>query len=143
MGKRREAMMKLTPAEIDAFLDERHTLVLATLRRDGTPQLTTVWYRWDGEAFWISTNRTRAKYRNIERDARVTVLIDAAPRETSVVAYGIAETMATDEAAYEGALAIVGRYVDDAAAYLDERRNEPRVLIRIKPHEIVSWKLDG
>ena len=143
MGKRREAMMHLTPAEIDAFLDERHTLVLAALRRDGTPQLTTVWYRWDGEAFWISTNRTRAKYRNIERDARVTVLIDAAPRETSVVAYGTAETMATDEAAYEGALAIVGRYVDDAAAYLDERRNEPRVLIRIKPRELVSWKLDG
>ena len=97
MGKRREAMMKLTPAEIDAFLDERHTLVLATLRRDGTPQLTTVWYRWDGEAFWISTNRARAKYRNIERDARVTVLVDAAPRETSVVAYGTAETMAAGQ----------------------------------------------
>ncbi len=135
--------MILTPAEIDAFLDERHTLVLATLRHNGTPQMTTVWYRWDGEALWISTNRTRAKYRNIERDPRVTALIDAPPRETSVAAYGIAETIATDDAAYDGALAIVSRYVDDPRAYLDERRDEPRVLIRIKPHELVSWKLDG
>ena len=42
--------------------------------------MTTVWYRWDGEAFWISTNRDRAKYHNIERDNRVTVLVDAPPR---------------------------------------------------------------
>jgi PPOX class probable F420-dependent enzyme len=134
-------MPELTREEIDAFLAERHTLVIATLRRDGWPQMTTVWYRWDGEAFWISTNRDRAKYRNIERDPRVTVLVDAPPRETSVAAYGRAEIVAEGDDAYEGALAIVVRYVDDAPAYLDERKNDPRVLIRIRPDRIVSWKL--
>ena len=133
--------MQLTAAEIDEFLAERHTLVLATLRRDGAPQLTTVWYRWDGVAFWIATNRTRAKFRNIQRDPRVTVLVDAPPRETSVTAYGVAEAIAEDEAAYDGALAIVTRYVDDPRAYIDQRRDDPRVLIRIEPREIVSWKL--
>ncbi|MBF6600915.1 MAG: PPOX class F420-dependent oxidoreductase [Dehalococcoidia bacterium] len=134
-------MPELTGAEIDAFLAERHTLVIATLRRDGWPQMTTVWYRWDGEAFWISTNRDRVKYRNMERDARVTVLVDAPPRETSVAGYGRAETMARDDDAYEGALRIIERYVDDARAYLEERRGEPRVLIRIRPRKLVSWKL--
>ena len=134
-------MPALTRDEIDAFLDERHTLVIAALRRDGWPQMTTVWYRWDGEAFWISTNRDRAKYKNIERDPRVTVLVDAPPRETSVAAYGRAEPAAYDDDAYEGALAIISRYVDDARAYLDERKNDPRVLIRIRPDRIVSWKL--
>ncbi len=132
--------MKLTPAEIDAFLAEPHTLVIATLRADGTPQLTTVWYRWDGAAFWISTNRTTAKYRHLMRDPRVTVLVDAPPRETSVAGYGRAEVMAADAAAYDGALAIVSRYVDDPAAYLAERRDDPRVLVRITPHELVSWR---
>ena len=134
-------MPALSRDEIDAFLDERHTLVIATLRRDGWPQMTTVWYRWDGEAFWISTNRDRAKYRNIERDPRVTALVDAPPRETSVAAYGRAEPAAYDDDAYEGALAIISRYVDGARAYLDERKNDRCVLIRIRPDRIVSWKL--
>ena len=134
-------MPRLTREEIDAFLDERHTLVLATLGRDGWPQMTTVWYRWDGEAFWISTNRDRAKYRNLQRDLRVTVLVDAPPRETSVAAYGRAEIVAEGDDADEGALAIVGRYVDDSRTYLEERSGEPRVLIRIRPERMVSWRL--
>jgi PPOX class probable F420-dependent enzyme len=134
--------MELSRAEVDAFLAERHTLIIATLRHDGWPQMTTVWYRWDGAAFWISTNRDRAKYRNLRRDARVTVLVDAPPRETSVAAYGRAEEVARDAAAYDGALAIVSRYVDDPRAYLDARRDDPRVLIRIAPERMVTWKLE-
>jgi len=134
--------MDLTRAEIDAFLDERHTLVLATLRHDGWPQVTTVWYRWDGDAFWISTNRDRAKYRNIERDPRVSVLVDAPPREMSVAGYGVAEVVARDSAAYDGTLAIVSRYVEEPLAYIDERRDDPRVLIRIKPRKLVWWRLE-
>lgn len=134
--------MQLTDAEISAFLDERHTLILTTLRRDGTPHMTTVWYRWDGEAFWISTNRDRVKYRHIERDPRVGVLVDAPEREMAVSASGKAVTAATGDDAYDGALAIVSRYVADGAAYLNERRGEPRVLLRIKPDTLMSWKLD-
>src|SRR6185295_18829704 len=112
--------MMLTPAEIAAFLAERHTVIVATLRRDGTPHLTAVWYRWDGAAFWIATDTTTAKYRHLSRDPRITLLVDAPPRETSVVAYGRAEVMALGDAAYSGALAIVSRYVEDGAAYLAE-----------------------
>lgn len=133
-------MARLSEAEIDAFLDERHTLVIATLRDDGTPHLTTVWYRWDGHAFWISTNRDRVKYRNISRDPRASVLIDSPPRETSVAASGKAEVVAQDADAYEGALAIVGRYVEDAETYLEERSGDPRALIRIRPQQMTSWK---
>jgi PPOX class probable F420-dependent enzyme len=132
--------VELTSAEIDAFLAEPHTLVIATLRHDGTPHLATVWYRWDGAAFWISTNGTTAKYRNLTRDPRVTVLVDAPPRETSVAAHGRAEVIASDGAAYAGALTIVSRYEADPVAYLDARKDEPRVLIRITLHKLVSWK---
>jgi PPOX class probable F420-dependent enzyme len=131
----------MTPAEIAAHLDERHTLVIATIRRDGTHQ-TTVWYRWDGEAFWISTNRDRAKYRHIVRDPRVSVLVDDPAGECAVAARGRAEIAGMDDAAYEGALAIVSRYVDDGRAYLAERAGERRVLLRVKPDKLTSWKLE-
>jgi PPOX class probable F420-dependent enzyme len=134
--------VELTRAEIDAFLDERHTLVLATLRPNGTAHLTTIWYRWDGEAFWIATNRNRAKYRHIRRDPRVSALVDDPERETSVSATGQAEIAAMDDEAYDGALAIVSRYVDDGHAYLSARAGEPRVLLRIRPDRTTSWKPD-
>jgi PPOX class probable F420-dependent enzyme len=134
--------MELMQAQIDDFLDGRHTVVVATIRESGRPQLTTTWYRWDGDALWISTNRDRAKYKNLERDRRVTVLVDDPPAETSVVIYGQAEFVAVDEDAYEGALAIVRRYVDDPVGYLAARAGEPRVLIRVRPERMVSWKPD-
>ena len=132
--------MELSRAEIDAFLDGRHTLVLATLRRDGSVHLSTLWYRWDGEAFWMSTNRDRPKYRNIERDPRVSVLVDDPPRQTSVSVSGRIETVAMDDAAPDGALAIVSRYVDDPVAYLAKRASESRVLLRLTPERMTSWK---
>jgi PPOX class probable F420-dependent enzyme len=133
-------MGELSRAEIDAFLAERRTLVLATLRPGGQPHLTTVWYRWDGESFWISTNRDRQKYRNLQRDPRIAVLVDDPAHETSVSAEAIAQPAAFDDDAYDGALAIVARYVEDPRAYLAERAGEPRVLVRIKPVKLVSWK---
>jgi len=133
--------MRLSPPEIEAFLQEPHTLVLATIRADGTPHLSTVWYRWDGEAFWIATNRDRVKFRNIERDARVAVLVDAAARETSVSANGEASVAARGDEAYDGARSIVARYVDDPDGYLRDRAGEPRVLLRIRPDRMSSWTL--
>ena len=82
-----------------------------------------------------------SEVKNIERDPRVTVLVDAPPRETSVAAYGRAEATAYNDDAYEGALAIISRYVEDARAYLVEGKSDPRVLIRIRPDRIVSSKL--
>ena len=135
-------MGELSRPEIERFLEERHTVIVATLRRDGRPHLTTTWYRWDGDAFWLSTNRDRAKYRNLHRDPRVTLLVDNPPAETSVVGYGTAEFVAFDQDAREGALAIVRRYVDDPDGYLAEREGEPRVLIRVRPDRMVTWKPD-
>lgn len=132
-------MGRLTRTQVDEFLAEAHTAVVGTIHPDGRPHLTTVWYRWDGEAFWLATNRTTVKYRNLARDARMTVLVDAPRRETSVAAYGRAEEMARDEGAWEGAMAIVARYEADPAAYLEARRNEPRVLLRMKPDKLVTW----
>ena len=69
--------------------------------------------------------------------------MDDPPRETSVAAYGEAEFAAFDDAAYDGALAIVSRYVDDPEGYLAEREGEPRVLIRMRPDRLVTWKPDA
>src|SRR5687767_15790198 len=66
----------MTGDEIEAFVAGNRKMQLATINRDGTPHLVTMFYAViDGRvAFW--TYRSSQKARNILRDARVTVLVE-------------------------------------------------------------------
>jgi PPOX class probable F420-dependent enzyme len=45
---------------------------MATLRPDGSPQSSVMWFAWDGSRVRFSHTRNRQKYRNLERDPRVS-----------------------------------------------------------------------
>src|ERR1700751_6353459 len=62
--------------KIEAFLAEPRNIVVAGIRRDGRPQLTPNWFYWDGERFYVSTTRGRAKYAVFRRDRRAQLAID-------------------------------------------------------------------
>jgi hypothetical protein len=62
--------MPLDEDTLQRFLARRRNAVIATNRRDGPPQLSTVWYRWTGEVFHISTQRDLHKTVNLRRDPR-------------------------------------------------------------------------
>jgi hypothetical protein len=57
----------MTPEQIDALLSNPTMRSLAQTGPEGPPQLTVVWYLWDGESFRFSTTRNRAKFHNIKR----------------------------------------------------------------------------
>ena len=69
--------IRLTDDEAAELLAAGGKLQLATINPDGTPHLVTMYYAVvDGRiAFW--TYRTSQKARNLERDPRVTCLIEA------------------------------------------------------------------
>ena len=66
---------QLTPENVDAFLKKPIITNLATINRDGSPQVTPVWHLYDGEKIRIMSASTAVKVRNIQRDARVTLSI--------------------------------------------------------------------
>jgi PPOX class probable F420-dependent enzyme len=45
---------------------------LATLRPDGSPQSSVMWFAWDGQRARFSHTSTRQKYRNVLKDGRVS-----------------------------------------------------------------------
>jgi PPOX class probable F420-dependent enzyme len=47
--------------------------VLATIKRDGLPQLTSVGYSWDDGLIRISVTADRVKTRNLQRDPRLVL----------------------------------------------------------------------
>lgn len=57
-----------------AYVRERREAVLATLKRDGRPQLSNISYYVDGNGkVHVSITADRAKTRNLERDPRASL----------------------------------------------------------------------
>ncbi|HEX3961998.1 MAG TPA: PPOX class F420-dependent oxidoreductase [Trebonia sp.] len=61
---------------LDEFLSQPRNVVVVGIRKDGRPQATPNWFSWDGERFYVSTTRSRAKYKIFRRDPRVELLFD-------------------------------------------------------------------
>ena len=74
----RRAQIALTPEEQRRFLDESHTMILGTNGPKGHPQLTAMWYVNDPDGtVWMTTFAKSQKTKNLERDPRVTLLIES------------------------------------------------------------------
>jgi PPOX class probable F420-dependent enzyme len=62
--------------EARAIVSEQHHAVLATLRRDGTPQMSPVAATVDGQGrVVVSTRQTAFKVRNLRRDSRAWLCV--------------------------------------------------------------------
>jgi nitroimidazol reductase NimA-like FMN-containing flavoprotein (pyridoxamine 5'-phosphate oxidase superfamily) len=66
----------MSPAEIDDLLSGRWIVRFGTIGRDGYPNITPMWYYWDGKCFYIPSYRTRLAVKNLERDPRCFAIVD-------------------------------------------------------------------
>jgi PPOX class probable F420-dependent enzyme len=76
-----------------AFVAEQRWGVLATIKRDGRPQLSNVGYAYDAAAdlIRVSVTDARAKTRNLRADPRVTLHVASKDFWTWVAIEGTAE----------------------------------------------------
>lgn len=58
-----------------AFLDRPLNAIVATLRGDGLPSQSVVWFLRDGDDIWMSVSPESVKARHLRRDPRVSVLV--------------------------------------------------------------------
>ena len=139
----------LSTDERDAFLTELRIGRLATMREDGWPHVTPIWYVWDDGRFVLSLGRSRRHLANIARDPKVTLCVDEDPRTTdltrspqAVVCFGLA-TLAHDDATVRDVTSKVeDRYLpaDVRGPELDELLwFEGRVAVVIEPQRWLAW----
>ncbi len=122
--------------QIETFLAEPRNIMVATIRRDGRPQMTPNWFFWDGNRFYISTTKTRQKYPNLKRDPRVQLALDEPSGFRTVLIDGTCEIWEDLDRGLPYFTQITekhtGRTPNDAA--LRERLvREQRVLLVITP----------
>ena len=117
---------------LDGFLAGRHDGRLATLRPDGWPHVTPVWFLWQERVFRFSLGASRLHLLNLRGDNRATFCVgedlerDGSGRGTiAAVAFGhgTVTTMEDDEAFVRAMTeAVLGRYrpTDESIVWAEE-----------------------
>ena len=121
-------------ADLKALATGRNFAALTTLMPDGQPQTQVMWVDADDEALLINTEVHRAKYRNVQRDPRVTVTVwDAANPYRYVEARGRVVGEVGGDAARAHIDSASRRYTGDD--YGNPIQSE-RVVLRIEPESL-------
>lgn len=66
----------MTAPERDEFLARSRVARVATLRDDGFPDVTPLWFAWVGGAVWLSSLIKTQRWKNMERYPRMAVVVD-------------------------------------------------------------------
>ena len=135
--------MPTTPSNDDLsrlseFLAPTKIAVVATIGRDGMPQLTPNWYVYHDGRIAISTTKQRVKYRNLVHDSRLAVCVMTEPLAQEYVSVrGIAEII-DDDSIWPVTEAIVRRYVrpERVQSRMEQLRKEDRIIISLRPERV-------
>ncbi|MDP1846350.1 MAG: pyridoxamine 5'-phosphate oxidase family protein [Solirubrobacteraceae bacterium] len=73
----RREQIRMTPDEVGAFLAQERTVVCATIGKDGFPHLMPLWFVVRDDEIWAWTFAKSQKVRNLERDPRATLQVEA------------------------------------------------------------------
>ena len=134
----------MTKEEYKRFLlDRSRTAILATVRADGRPHVTPVWFDLDGDTLIFTTGESTLKGRNMLRDPRVSLCIDdEEPPFHFAIIEGTAELTAGHPDLLRWATSIGGRYMGPERADEYGRRNAVpgELLVRVTPNKILAHK---
>lgn len=136
-------MRTMSPEEcLQFFWKGNHTMVVATLRTDGRPHLTPVWYTLDGSRVVFSTPGNSAKVRHLRRDPRISLFVDEeAPPFAYAAIEGIAEVVEAPEEVRHWVERIGARYLGEQRArpYRERYLSAGDVLVRVPPSKMSGY----
>ena len=140
--------VRMSDDEIDAFLRGARKVQVATLAKDGTPHLTTLFHVVDDRgriAFW--TYGRSQKIRNLERDPRISMLVEDGEdyfelrgvsiqgRARLVEEYDDIRTLGAKVAKRMAGDMDLGEFGDEIV----EKQARKRVGIVVEPEKVTSW----
>jgi PPOX class probable F420-dependent enzyme len=128
--------MAVIPEAGRAILDAPEFATIATIQPGGQPQLSVVWIERDGDDVLVSTVKGRQKFRNIERDPRVTVLVYPKDRPYEYVEIRGTATM-TEEGGRELIDWLCSAYTGGERYTRDDGTDNVRVVVRIRSDKVV------
>ena len=126
----------MKPPESHADLLTKPTFAhLATIRPDGAPQSSVMWFDWDGERIRMTHTKTRQKFRNLTEEPRVALsIVDPDDSYRFLEVRGVVESVEDDDEQASFYQSLQQRYdnvypIADAAV---------RIVFTIRPEKYVA-----
>lgn len=131
----------LSDEETESMLKESRIAVICSQNKNGTIHAMPVWFKYIDNEIVILTPSNSRKARNIQRDNRVTVLIEERGPVRGLMIYGIAEIDRGDP--MPTAVNITEKYMskEKAKSFAESAvfKGGLDLLIRIKPNRMVTF----
>jgi PPOX class probable F420-dependent enzyme len=141
---RRDAIT-MSAGEAQSFLEEEKTVICATNGRDGFPHLMPLWYVLRDGRLWGWTYAKSQKTKNLERDPRATLLVEAGldyAELRGVMLRCDVEIHRDVDVVVDFAMELVSRYMggDAEGARESFRKQAPkRVALEFVERDRVTW----
>lgn len=129
---------------VRSLLEAPSPAVLTTYRKDGSANVSPVWFRWAEGAFEIVIAGGDVKLHHLARDPRCVLLVfEAVAPFRGVEVRGTGELVECDVTPLRADIA--GRYLGarDGERFAAERRSKPGVLLRLSASEPRVWDLSA
>ena len=113
----------------------KNLVFIATIMKDGSPQLSPVWANFDSGFILVNTAEGRIKHKNILRDPRVAVSVTSNdnPLDMTTIRGTVVEIIPDLE--YHHADKLTQQYMG-RQHYPFKRDGEKRIILKIKPGKV-------
>lgn len=144
-GVNQRGQIKMTEAEVDAFLRERHSMTMSTISPDGSIHSVAMWYGFLEGAIAFETKKKAQKVQNLLRDPRLTCLVEAGEtydqlRGVSLV--GTGEVIEEPDRLWELGVSVFERYnapyTEEMKPFVEVMLNK-RVVVKLHVAKTVTW----
>ena len=117
------------------LFSEKNLIYIATIMKDGSPQVSPVWANYKDGYIFVNTAAGRVKHKNILRDPRVAVSVASIDNPLDMVCVkGVVSDLIPDDN-YQHADMLTWQYMG-RKHYPFKRVDEQRIILKIKPHKV-------
>ncbi len=99
-------------ARVARRLQDESVMWLTTVRADGSPDPSPVWFHWDGQRFLIYSQPNTQKLRNVERNPRVALNFDGNGQGGDIIVFVAEARVAPDEPPAHQVPAYAAKYAE-------------------------------
>jgi len=125
--------------EVTALLDGKNFAFVATLMKDGSPQITPTWIDIENNIILVNTAEGRIKHKNVSRDPRVAVSVIDEKNPYNMITIRGRVVEQTTTGADEHIDKLAKKYLG-ADKYPFRSSTEKRIILKIKPENIFHMK---
>jgi PPOX class probable F420-dependent enzyme len=127
------------PQEAVKLFSGKNFAFIATLMKDGSPQLSPVWIDVDGDTILVNTAEGRVKHKNVSRDPRVAISVfDSANPYLMVTVRG--RVVSQEKTGADSHIDLMAKKYLGMERYPGRAPGEKRILLRIKPEKVFVQK---